>query len=85
MLGTFVVLYLFLGGCGAGTLLVTTAWSLLFHCTKSRTFRQSRAFWGLAGKLYLASFGLLALIYFAVCFTLSQFVRAYQKRLKGAR
>jgi hypothetical protein len=32
---------------------VTTAWSLLFHCTKSRTFRQSRAFWGLAGKLYL--------------------------------
>ena len=30
-------------------------------------------------------FGLLALIYFAVCFTLSQFVRAYQKRLKGAR
>ena len=32
-----------------------------------------------------ATFGLLALIYFAVCFTLSQFVRAYQKRLKGAR
>ena len=32
-----------------------------------------------------AIFGLLALIYFAVCFTLSQFVRAYQKRLKGAR
>lgn len=66
MLGTFVVLYLFLGGCGAGTLLVTTAWSLLFHCTKSRTFRQSRAFWGLAGKLYLASFGLLALSAFCL-------------------
>lgn len=32
-----------------------------------------------------AIFGLLALIYFAVCFTLSQFVRAYQKRLTGAR
>ena len=30
-----------------------------------------------------AIFGLLALIYFAVCFTLSQFVRAYQKRLAG--
>ncbi len=32
-----------------------------------------------------AIFGLLALIYFAVCFTLSQFVRAYQKRLTAAR
>lgn len=32
-----------------------------------------------------AIFGLLALIYFLVCFTLSQLVRAYQKRLrKGA-
>ena len=32
-----------------------------------------------------AIFGLLALIYFAVCFALSQFVRAYQKRLTAAR
>lgn len=32
-----------------------------------------------------AIFGLLALIYFIVCFALSQIVRAYQKRLKGAR
>ena len=27
----------------------------------------------------------MALIYFVVCFTLSQIVRAYQRRLKGAR
>ena len=32
-----------------------------------------------------AIFGLMALIYFVVCFTLSQIVRAYQRRLKGAR
>ena len=60
MLGTFVVLYLFLGGCGAAALFVTAVWSLLFHRTETRTFQQSRAFWDLAGKLYLASFGLLA-------------------------
>ncbi|MCU7584266.1 polysulfide reductase NrfD [Adlercreutzia muris] len=61
MLGTFVVVYLFLGGCGAGVLLVTAAWSLLFHCTKTRTFGQSRALWALTGRLYLVSFTLLAL------------------------
>ena len=32
-----------------------------------------------------AIFGLMALIYFVVWFTLSQIVRAYQRRLKGAR
>lgn len=32
-----------------------------------------------------AIFALMALLYFIVCFTLSQVVRAYQKRLKGAR
>ncbi len=32
-----------------------------------------------------AIFGIMALIYFAVCFTLSQIVRAYQHRLKEAR
>ncbi|MFR1167596.1 MAG: ABC transporter substrate-binding protein/permease [Adlercreutzia equolifaciens] len=32
-----------------------------------------------------AIFGIMALIYFVVCFTLSQIVRAYQRRLKGAR
>ena len=32
-----------------------------------------------------AIFGIMALIYFVVCFTLSQIVRAYQRRLKGAK
>ena len=32
-----------------------------------------------------AIFGIMALIYFVVCFTLSQIVRAYQRRLKEAR
>lgn len=68
MLGTFVVLYLFLGGAGAGVLFVAAVWSLLFHRTKSRTFEQSRAFWALVGKLYLAGFGLLALA--ALCLLL---------------
>ena len=44
MLGTFVVLYLFLGGAGAGALFVAAVWSLLFHRTVTRTFEQSRAF-----------------------------------------
>lgn len=32
-----------------------------------------------------AIFGIMALLYFFVCFTLSQIVRAYQRRLKEAR
>lgn len=32
-----------------------------------------------------AIFGIMAALYFIVCFTLSQFVRAYQRRLKAAR
>lgn len=32
-----------------------------------------------------AIFGIMALLYFIVCFALSQFVRAYQRRLKEAR
>ena len=50
MLGTFVVLYLFLGGVGAGALFVAAVWSLLFHRTVTRTFEQSRAFRALAGR-----------------------------------
>ena len=51
MLGTFVVLYLFLGGAGAGALFVAAVWSLLFHRTVTRTFEQSLAFRALAGRL----------------------------------
>ena len=60
MLGSFVVLYLFLGGCGAGVLLTASLWSLLFYGTHTRTFEQSRAFGALAGKLYAGGFLLLA-------------------------
>lgn len=60
MLGSFVVLYLFLGGCGAGVLLTASLWSLLFHRTRTRTFAQSRAFALLAGRLYRVGFTLLA-------------------------
>ena len=42
MLGTFVVLYLFLGGAGAGALFVAAVWSLLFHRTVTRTFELWR-------------------------------------------
>ena len=66
MLGTFVVLYLFLGGAGAGALFVAAVWSLLFHRTVTRTCEQSRAFRALAGRLYLVGFGLLALSAFCL-------------------
>ena len=61
MLGAFVVLYLFLGGCGAGVLLCVSAWSLLFYRTRSRTLPQTRAFSALAGRLYAVGFLMLAL------------------------
>lgn len=60
MLGSFVVLYLFLGGCGAGVLLTATVWSLLFHRTRTRTRQQTRTFDGLIGCLYAAGLVLLA-------------------------
>ena len=50
MLGTFVVLYLFLGGAGAGVLFVAAVWSLLFHRTVTRTFEQKPPFRALAGS-----------------------------------
>lgn len=63
MLGSFVVLYLFLGGCGAGALLAAVVWSLLFE----RTCRmggaddaEARAFRVLRGRLYAACLVVLA-------------------------
>ena len=44
MLGTLVALYPFLGGCGAGVMFVTAAWSLAFHRTRTRTQEQTAAF-----------------------------------------
>ena len=42
MLGTFVVLYLFLGGAGAGALFVAAVWSLLFHRTIAENIAYGR-------------------------------------------
>ena len=52
MLGTLVVLYLFLGGCGAGVMFVTAAWSLAFHRTRTRTQEQTAAFGDLKARCY---------------------------------
>ncbi len=44
MFGELVIMYLFLGGCGAGMLLVSSLWSFVFHGCMSRTRRESDAF-----------------------------------------
>lgn len=60
MFSSFVVLYLFLGGCGAAELSIAAGWSLLFSSTHTRTAQQSRVFAFLRGRLYSASFVTLA-------------------------
>lgn len=72
MLGSFVVLYLFLGGCGAGVLLVAAAWSLLFRRTRTRSRAQSRAFDGLAGTLAAIAFVMLAVSAFCLLLDLGR-------------
>lgn len=72
MLGSFVVMYLFLGGCGAGVLLAAAAWSLLFHCTRTRSRAQSRAFDGLMGILAAIAFVLLAVSAFCLLLDLGR-------------
>lgn len=59
MLGTLVVFYLFLGGCGAGILCVTALWSLAFHYTKNRSDTQTDTFSAVKVRCYLAGFGAL--------------------------
>ncbi|MEC4271607.1 NrfD/PsrC family molybdoenzyme membrane anchor subunit [Adlercreutzia sp. R25] len=68
MLGTFVVLYLLLGGCGAAVLGLAALWSLLFSRTCTRTGAQSRAFALLRARLFLVSFAILVLA--ALCLLL---------------
>ena len=69
MLGTLVVLYLFLGGCGAGVMFVTAAWSLAFHRTRTRTQEQTAAFGDLKARCYGIGFVMLCLA--ALCLLLS--------------
>lgn len=61
MLGSFVVLYLFLGGCGAGVLMAASIWSLVLYRTGGQSSRQSCACIALIGKLYLTALVILAL------------------------
>lgn len=68
MLGTLVVLYLFLGGCGAGVMFVTAAWSLAFHRTLTRTQQQTDAFDVLKSRCYGVSFVMMAIA--ALCLLL---------------
>ena len=68
MLGTLVVLYLFLGGCGAGVMFVTAAWSLAFHRTRTRTQEQTAAFGDLKARCYGIGFVMLCLA--ALCLLL---------------
>lgn len=60
MLGSFVALYLFLGGFGAAVLIAAACWSLLFSRTRSRSKNQSYAFSQIRGWLYGGAFVLLA-------------------------
>lgn len=68
MLGIFVVLYLFLGGCGAAAMGATAAWSLLFAGTHTRTAEQTRAFGHMSQMLYGASF--IVVVMAALCLLL---------------
>lgn len=61
MLDAFVVLYLFLGGCGAGSLLTAALWAFTFRSTRTRSLRQSRFFCLLCRVLYGVSFAVLVL------------------------
>lgn len=68
MFGTLVVLYLFLGGCGAGIMLVTATWSLAFHRSIERSFAQTKAFDDMKARCFGAGFVVLCLA--ALCLLL---------------
>ena len=56
MFGPFVVLYLFLGGCSAGVLLVSSVWSFAFHLDGNRTRVQTDAFRSLRNRCFAVGF-----------------------------
>lgn len=68
MLGTLVVVYLFLGGCGAGVMCATSLWSLVFHRSMGRSLAQTRAFDCLKARCYVAGFAALCMA--ALCLLL---------------
>ncbi|WP_303249290.1 NrfD/PsrC family molybdoenzyme membrane anchor subunit [uncultured Slackia sp.] len=65
MFGPLIIMYLFLGGCGAGMLLVSSLWSLVFHARANRTFRQSAAFRTFRNRCFVA--GAIVVCLGAVC------------------
>ncbi len=56
MFGPFVVAYLFLGGCSAGVLLVTSTWSFAFHCRADRAHAQAEVFRALRNRCVAVGF-----------------------------
>lgn len=65
MFGPLVIMYLFLGGCGAGMLLVSSLWSLVFHSRADRTYRESAAFRAFRNRCFVA--GTVVVCLGAVC------------------
>lgn len=68
LIGVLVIIYLFLGGCGAGALLITSAWSLAFHRTENRAQRLTDSFRGM--KLRCFQLGFALLVVSAACLVL---------------
>lgn len=56
MFGPFVVLYLFLGGCSAGVLLVSSLWSFEFHLNADRTRPETDVFRALRNRSFAVGF-----------------------------
>lgn len=65
MFGSFIIVYLFLGGCGSGMLLVSSVWSLLFHHRSERTRRETAAFRAFRNRCFVV--GLVVVAIGAIC------------------
>lgn len=77
MLGTFVILYLFLGGCGAGVLCSMASWSLVFHRSLNRSLVQTEAFDRLKARCYAVGFVTLCVAALCLLLDLGRPDRAY--------
>lgn len=77
MFGSLVILYLFLGGFGAGILCVTALWSLAFHRTTMRSHMQTDAFDALKARCYGVGFVVLCLAALCLLFDLGRPELAY--------
>lgn len=77
MFGTLVVLYLFLGGCGAGIMFVTAVWSLAFHRSVRRSQVETKAFDDLKARCFGAGFVVLCLAALCLLLDLGRPERAF--------